>query len=325
MEVGYLLAGWGWTYSQMNDAWVELEQLGFDLCYLGDDFFPHPQMDANVFDPWSILPAMAATTTTMRMGSLVSPAGRRHPGLFAKMTTAVDHVSNGRLIVGMGAGNAPEQQATVHQPYLAAGPRTQMLREELTVLHSLWTQSRTTFDGEHFRTSDAICEPKGARSPHPEVLIALKNIKLMAPLAGQFANRTNLLGNDDNDVRRLSDAVRTEAARHGRDGEAIVMGRLFQVLLTDDVVASDDVALVLTQRAHDIGVEPEELIAYHHHVPSYVGPPQGAAQAILDRTHALGIQEVVLNIDTVGMLDYDRTVEGIRVFAAEILRDVQAA
>jgi alkanesulfonate monooxygenase SsuD/methylene tetrahydromethanopterin reductase-like flavin-dependent oxidoreductase (luciferase family) len=141
----------------------------------------------------------------------------------------------------------------------------------------------------------------------------------MAPIAAEFADRTNLLGNDDDALQRLAEAVRTQADACGRSGDSVVMGRLFQVLFTDDIVAPGDREAVLTKRAAEIGVEAEELLAYHHHVPSYIGPPDGAAQAILDRTVQLGMSEVVLNIDTVGMLDYQRTMDGVRLFAADVL------
>jgi alkanesulfonate monooxygenase SsuD/methylene tetrahydromethanopterin reductase-like flavin-dependent oxidoreductase (luciferase family) len=198
-----------------------------------------------------------------------------------------------------------------------------MLVEELTILESMWTHDRTTFAGEHYSVTDAICSPKGSGGQRPEVLVALKNARLLAPVAGRFADRTNLLGNDDDAVRRLADAIRSEAQKAGRNGDDIVMGRLFQVLFTETKVDPDDVEGVLTRRAAEIGVEAEELIEYHAHVASYVGPPQGAAQAILERTRDLGIDEVVLDIDTVGMLDHDRTIEGLDILAEHVLPELR--
>jgi alkanesulfonate monooxygenase SsuD/methylene tetrahydromethanopterin reductase-like flavin-dependent oxidoreductase (luciferase family) len=323
MDIAYLLAGWGWTYPEIANGCATLERLGFDICYFGDDLFPHPQLDASVYDTWTILPAVAAMTQRMKVGSLVSPAGRRHPGLFAKITTGVDQISGGRLVVGMGAGNAEEQQRSLHQPYLPAAERVAMLVEELTILESMWTHDRTTIAGEHYSVTDAICSPKGSGGRRPEVLIALKNARLLAPVAGRFADRANLLGNDDDAVRRLADAIRSEAQKAGRNGDDIVMGRLFQVLFTETKVDPDDVEGVLTRRAAEIGVEAEELIEYHARVASYVGPPAGAAQAILERTRDLGIDEVVLDIDTVGILDHRRTIEGLDILAEHVLPELR--
>jgi hypothetical protein len=120
LHLSVLLVGWGWTWEQMRDGAQEIEALGFDAIYIGDDLFPHPDVDTTVFDPWTVLPALAVSTSHVRLGSLVSPVGRRHPGLFAKITSGTDEISGGRLIVGMGAGNMPEQQASLDQPF--AGP-----------------------------------------------------------------------------------------------------------------------------------------------------------------------------------------------------------
>ena len=75
---------------------------GSERCNFFDDDLANAQGLVEVYDPWTILPLMAETTERIRIGSLVSPAGRRHPALFAKMTSIVDIISNGRLIVGMG-------------------------------------------------------------------------------------------------------------------------------------------------------------------------------------------------------------------------------
>lgn len=324
MEVSFILVGWGWTVEELKAGWTELEALGFDACYLGDDLFPHPQVDAAVYDPWSILPAMAVTTSRMRIGSMVSPAGRRHPGLFAKMTTTVDQLSGGRLVVGMGAGNAPEQQASLHQPYPGPSERSAQLREELAILRSLWTEPRTTFAGEHYATTDAVCEPKGARRPRPEVLVALQNRKLLAPIAGQFADRVNLLGNNDDRLRQLLDAIATHAADHDRSLDDITSGRLVQVLFTEEPVDEGHRAEVIAGRATDLGLDPAELRLFYDALLSYVGPPEGCAEALRARTAELGVEEIVLCIDTIGMIDHEHTMAGARIFAAEVLPDLRA-
>ena len=117
-----------WTYEQLRAGWQEIEALGFDACYMGDDLFPHhfdddpanAEAQVEVYDPWTVMAVMAETTERMRIGSLVSPAGRRHPVLFAKMTSIVDVISNGRLSVGLGSGNAPDQAHALGEPYLKA-------------------------------------------------------------------------------------------------------------------------------------------------------------------------------------------------------------
>ena len=90
----------------------KLRHSAYDACYMGDDLFPHyfdddpanAQPEVEVYDPWTVLPLMAELTQRMRIGSLVTPCGRRHPGLFAKMTSIVDIVSQGQADGRHGCG-----------------------------------------------------------------------------------------------------------------------------------------------------------------------------------------------------------------------------
>lgn len=119
--------------------------MGYDACHEGDDKFVHhkehgesPPDDAaeSVFEPWTILVVMAATINSMRIGSLVSPVGRFHPPLFTSMTTTVDFISGGRLSLGMGEGNSPDQFRMTDISIGKAWERTDML-EELEIIKTL--------------------------------------------------------------------------------------------------------------------------------------------------------------------------------------------
>lgn len=322
MEVATLLIGWGWSYDELRRGWSEIEALGYDTCYMGDDLFPHPKVDLSVYDPWTILPAMAATTTRMRIGSLVSPAGRRHPGVFAKTTSITDVISGGRLIVGMGAGNAPEQQRSVGQPYPGPAERTQMLREELAILRSMWTNPRTSFAGSFYDVTDAINEPKPGSLP--EILVALKNKTHLPSVAAEFADRVNALGADDCEVAELIAVITQKCRERKRNASDITFSRPASVVFTDDAVPPDDVDRVLEERAALIGANPVEMTFEHRlWVLSYVGPPQGCAEAITKRTLDLGFNEIVICIDTIGANAYERTMCGLRTFAQQVMPALQ--
>lgn len=323
MDVAVLLVGWGWTYAQMKAGWSEIEDLGYDICYLGDDLFPHPDVDEAVYDPWTLLPAIAATTKRMKIGSLVSPVGRRHPGLFAKMTTNIDVASGGRLIVGMGTGNAPEQQRSLNQPFPPPSERAEMLREELSILKSLWTQSRTTFEGKFYQVYDAINEPKPASRPHPEIVVGLRSKKFSARVAAEFADRVNLLGADDSRIVELINAISNHCADFGRGISDIIIGRPASVLFTDHPVDAGEIEEIVEARAGLIGVDPDELKAEHKRLLSYVGPPSGCAAALRSRTSDLGVKELVVCIDTIGRNSFERTMDGLRIFAREVLPELK--
>jgi alkanesulfonate monooxygenase SsuD/methylene tetrahydromethanopterin reductase-like flavin-dependent oxidoreductase (luciferase family) len=329
MDISVLLVGWGWTYDQLKSGWQEIEALGYDACYVGDDMFVHhmeqgdsPPEDAaeSVFEPWTILAAMAATTNRMRIGSLVSPSGRRHPALFAKMTTMVDIISGGRLSLGMGAGNSPDQFRTMGIPFGTARERTDMLEEELEIINTLWTEGRATFQGKYYNVLEAINSPKPIQKPHPEIHIAFKNPKYLPPIAAKYADRVNLMGKNNEDITKAVNALNSHCQNQGRDFERINKGRLASIIFTESEVGQKDRQDVIRGRAVEIGVDADELIDEHEkYVASYVGPASGCAEALAKETVELGLNEVVMCIDTFTFSTYERTMEGLRTFAIEVM------
>lgn len=321
-----LLVGWGWTVADYLDAAAEIESLGFHACYIGDDIFAHQaNIDVGTFEPWTMLPAMAMRTTSLRLGSLVSPAGRRHPGLFAKITSTADLLSGGRIIVGMGAGNAPEQQRSLGIEVLSAGKRVAMLGEELEILRSLWTQTRTDYSGDYYSVSGGVCEPKPARTGGPEVLLAAEKPKMLS-LAARHADRVNVLSRDNDRTAEIARSVRRAADDAGRRGDSLVISRMCTILLTDDPVGTDaERSAAIERRALDIGMDPEVLShELDNWIHSYVGPADGLRQWVLDSIDELGLDEMIICIDTIDTVDYEHTMAGLRRFSSAVIKDSQA-
>ena len=321
MLTSVLLVGWGWTAGEYLDAVAEIESLGFHAVYIGDDLFAHQaDVDVGTFEPWTMLPAMAMRTRRLLLGSLVSPAGRRHPGLFAKITATADLISNGRLIVGMGTGNAPEQQRSLGQKFPAPRRRVAMLSEELEILRSMWTRPRTDFEGEFYSITGGVCEPKPHRPTGPEILIAAQG-PAMVRLAARHADRVNLLSADNAGAVEIAEAIRLGADEHGRIGSDIVMSRLCTVLLTDHPVGGDDERhAAIDSRASEIGMDPAVLRhEIDHWLHSYVGPVDGLRQWMHDSTESLGLDEMVICIDTVDTVDFHHTMTGLRLVAAAVI------
>jgi alkanesulfonate monooxygenase SsuD/methylene tetrahydromethanopterin reductase-like flavin-dependent oxidoreductase (luciferase family) len=233
-----MIVGWGWSFQQVLDAWCRAEALGFDAAYMGDDSFPHAFMEADYglscYDPWAVLPVIAHATSRMRIGTTVTPAGRRHPGLFAKMTSIVDEISQGRLIVGMGAGNAPAQQNSFGEPFRTGPERVKMLSEELAILHSLWTKDRTSFAGDYYQVNEGINFPKPVQAQGPEVLLGFKSTKHMPALVAKYAKRANMFAGDAQTAIGVRDAVVTECEKAGRDPSEVVISRCASIILNDD-------------------------------------------------------------------------------------------
>jgi len=141
--------------------WRHAEDLGYDWASVFDHYIPiSGNPDGPIYDAFTWLSALAASTTRLRCGIIVVNLLWRNPGMLAKMATTIDHVSGGRLELGLGAGAAGAEQSQFDVPTGALGERMDRLDETIQVLRALWTQPRTTFKGRYCRIEDAIAEPK---------------------------------------------------------------------------------------------------------------------------------------------------------------------
>jgi alkanesulfonate monooxygenase SsuD/methylene tetrahydromethanopterin reductase-like flavin-dependent oxidoreductase (luciferase family) len=149
--------------------------------------------------------------------------------------------------------------------------------------------------------------------------VAAKSPKYLAPLAGELADRVNLLGNDDERVASLVTSIRNHAISFGRDPDGILFGRLASIVLTDHPVDEGDRLDVVSERATLIGADPADLRHEHEWwVLGAVGTPDQVADELIRRTIDIGVNELVVCMDTIGTISYERTMQELRRFTAEV-------
>ncbi|HEX7246629.1 MAG TPA: LLM class flavin-dependent oxidoreductase, partial [Actinomycetota bacterium] len=132
----------GVTWPDWLDAARTAERLGFEAIFTSDHYLsvmPTSGRDRGSSDAWTMLSALAASTETIRLGTLVSPVTFRHPSVLAKAAVTVDRVSDGRVEIGMGAGWWEEEHRTHGFPFPDAPTRFDMLAEQLEIVHGLLT------------------------------------------------------------------------------------------------------------------------------------------------------------------------------------------
>ncbi|MBA2533155.1 MAG: LLM class flavin-dependent oxidoreductase, partial [Nocardioidaceae bacterium] len=119
------------------------------------------ELEKGSLDAWAVINALAASTSTLRLGTLVSPATFRHPSELAKAVTTADHISGGRVELGLGAGwHEPEHRAYGF-PFPAVRERMDRLAEQLEIVHGTWTaQEPFSFNGPHYRLEDLDAQPR---------------------------------------------------------------------------------------------------------------------------------------------------------------------
>jgi len=208
----------GVTWNDVLGAWKEAEALGYDSAWVFDHFMPvSTDKDGPALEGWTLLGALATQTSKIRIGALVTGNTYRNPALLAKMATTVDHISNGRLNLGIGAAwFAPDHEAYGF-PFYSAQERAERLGEALEVITKLWTVDHPSFTGKYYLLSNAPFAPAPIQKPHPPIVIGGKGKKLIMPLVARYADGWNVpVGVSPAGVKRRLDFIHQECQRIGR-------------------------------------------------------------------------------------------------------------
>ena len=189
LRFGLFLSQANKPLDQVYDEFQMAEDLGFDHAWLVDHLMDtdgpadHPCLEA-----WTLLAALATRTTRIRLGVLVSSNTFRHPALLLKEAVTVDHISAGRLTLGLGTGWHVDEHRRYGIDLPEAPERVDRFAEATELISLLMRQSRTTFSGKHYRLVDAPLEPKPVQQPRIPLLIAAHRPRMLR-LAAQFADQ----------------------------------------------------------------------------------------------------------------------------------------
>lgn len=142
-------------------------------------------------DAWTVIAGLAARTSVLRLGTLVTPVTFRPPAVLARLVATADHISHGRTELGLGAGWMEREHEAFGFPFPEMRVRLQMFAEQLEIVHRLWTDERVTFRGDHYTLDNAPGRPKTVQSPHPPIIVGGSGTRGTALPAARFANEYN--------------------------------------------------------------------------------------------------------------------------------------
>ena len=256
------------NWTETSDAAIDFDQLGFDSVWVCDHVYGVPNPTLPIFEAWSQLAAVAAITENVQLGTLVTPPLFRNPGMLAKQVATIDHVSNGRTIMGLGAGWFQPEFESYGLPFPSLGKRMQALDETVQVLKALWSEERVSFDGEYCRLRDAICEPKPVR--RPPILVGGSGERLLMGIAARHADIWNNMAVTQGQLAQKVEAMRKRCDEVGRDFSTLRISQQCTVIIEDTEEAARD-ALVKAQKifgehmgsgleAHGIWGSPERVV-----------------------------------------------------------------
>jgi len=156
------------TWEQWIGLALACEEYGFQALFRSDHYlsFGHPA-EYGSMDAWATLSALADRTDRIRLGTLVSPVTFRHPSELAKAVVTVDHVSGGRIELGMGAGWHEGEHRAYGFPFPPDGERFDILEEQVEIVHRLWDvdEQEVNFEGKHYRLEGCHALPKPVQDP----------------------------------------------------------------------------------------------------------------------------------------------------------------
>ncbi len=217
------------------------EDNGFDWFSVMDHLIQIPIAGAQTepfMEGWTVLAALAAVTSRIRLATLVTSVHYRNPALLAKIAAGVDQISQGRLTFGYGAGwfeSEYKQYGYDFPPEPAM--RIRQMVEGLRLIKAMWTQERTTFHGQWFHAEDAILEPKPIQQPHPPIMIGGSGEQMTLRAVARHANACNLFG-DPGTIRAKLAILRKHCDENGRNYDDIERTNTIALLLAPTEAAA---------------------------------------------------------------------------------------
>ena len=275
------------SWPGFRDAAIAADRAGWDSVWTWDHllaiFGPWEQP---IFEGWSALAALSSVTTRLRLGLMVGANTFRNPGLTAKLATTLDHVSDGRAIVGIGGAWFDRE----HEAYgieawsPQVGERLDRLDEAVMLMRRLLDGERFDHDGRFYQFHDALCEPRPIQ-PHLPILVGGSGPKKTLRTVAERADAWNTSGTID-EVRAKLEILDGHCAAVGRDRSEIELTISFPITIRNTIAAAEAAAAEIFAVN---GVETVEGGPLLH------GPPELVAEAIAPYRD-LGFSTVIVRL-----------------------------
>ena len=227
----------GFSYGALRDLARLTEKIGYEGFWTVDHMWARGAPDAPFLDGWGVITALAEATSRLRLGVLVSCNSYRNPGLLAKTAVTADHVSAGRIDLGIGAGWMEEEYAAYGIEFPPVRTRLAQLGESLEIITGLFANPRTTLSGRHYTFADAPFEPKPVQSPLP-ITIGGAGPNVLMKLVAKHARRWNCPMPAVPRLREHIDALARHCDTIDRDPGEIAISEQITI-----VIAESDMAL----------------------------------------------------------------------------------
>ena len=213
---------------------VAAEESGFDSVWVMDHFYQLPPLggpDQPMLESYTLLGALGARTSRVRLGTLVTGVTYRNPALLAKIVTTLDVITSGRAILGIGAAWYDVEHEALGVDFPSVGERMERLEEALQICRAMFTEDRASFDGRHYRIREARNLPRPVQQGGPPIMVGGGGEKRTLRLVAQYADMCNFFG-DAEMIRHKIDVLQRHCKDVGRDPTEVTISRLASLFLT---------------------------------------------------------------------------------------------
>src|SRR5437868_8175245 len=207
----------GQTWEDWQALARACEEHGLEGLFRSDHYGSLLGAGRAAMDAWAILAALAAQTDRIRLGTLVSPVTFRHPSVLAKMAATVDHVSGGRVELGIGAGWYPNDHIGYGFPFADTKVRMGMLAEQLEIVHRSFKEESFSHRGQDYTLEDCRAEPKPVQRPHLPVIVGGRGGPKSIELCAKWGDEYNTVFVGEDRCREVHGELRAAFEREGRD------------------------------------------------------------------------------------------------------------
>jgi F420-dependent oxidoreductase-like protein len=210
-------------FDRVADVAVAAEDSGFDTVLVMDHFYQLPLMgppENEMLEAYTLLGALAARTSSVRLGTLVTGVTYRNPAILAKIVTTLDVISRGRAFLGIGAAWFEQEHEGLGVDFPPVKERFERLEEALHICRAMFRGERPTIEGEHYRVQDAINSPAPIQPGGPPILIGGQGERKTLRLMAEHAEMANINANFDEYPRKL-EVLAQHCADVGRDPDSV--------------------------------------------------------------------------------------------------------
>ena len=213
------------TYSEIRDLTVKVEKLGFESVHVTDHFFRFGDMEKRktpFLESNILLAALARETQKIKLAHIVMCNSFRNPAQSAKIILTLDHLSNGRALLWVGAGWFKEEYDAYGYPFPSAKRRVDEFEESLTIFKKVFTEDITNFEGNFWKLENHINYPKSIQKPYPQIVVGTNTGKRMIDIACREADGVNLANIVPRDQKMFNESIsliNERLKKYGRDFE----------------------------------------------------------------------------------------------------------